>query len=83
LQQQLGAHLIGAIPVCTAPEREYGVQDRLLPAMVELFGEARGVAFLRCLHAEADAGKMRKVWRQLLEVGKLAAREAWTRAQKK
>jgi hypothetical protein len=35
------------------------------------------VAFLRCLHAEADAGKMQKLFHQFLKVGKEVALIAW------
>ena len=39
--------------------------------------EAHGVAFLRCLRAEKDAGKIRKVFNQMLEAGKAAAQITW------
>jgi predicted GTPase len=82
LGEQLGEYLAGIVPVCAAAGKEYGIKDHLLPALVRLLDEARGVAFLRCLHAEANAGKIRKIWQQLLEVGKVAAREVWVRSQK-
>ena len=37
---------------------------------MELLDEARAVALLRCLKAEADARKIRKVFGQLLAAGK-------------
>lgn len=69
VHEQLGDFLIGAVPVCTAEGRVYGIEDWFLPALAELLGEARAVALLRCLRAEADAGKVTKVFQQLLTVG--------------
>ena len=40
------------------------IEDRL---------KAKAVALLRCLHAEADAGKVRKVFTQMWEAGKKIA----------
>ena len=45
--------------------------------VAELLDEAHAVAMLRCLRAEADAGKVRKVLQQLLLAGKEAARALW------
>lgn len=61
----------GVIPACAAEGRVWNVREELLPAIVELLGEAKAVALLRCLHAEADDGKVRKVFTQL-----------WSAAQK-
>jgi uncharacterized protein len=63
----------GVIPVCAAEGRVWNVQEQLLPAIVELLGEAKAVALLRCLHAEADDGKVRKVFTQMWEAGKKIA----------
>src|SRR5207249_300036 len=79
-KDQFGHRLAGMVPVCTAADKVYGVQEWLLPAVVELLDEARAVALLRCLHAEADAGKVRKVFQQLLESGKGAAKILWNQA---
>jgi len=76
-RHQLGAELIGVVPVCTAAGKVYGIEQWLLPAIIELLGQARAVAFLRCLRNEADAGKIRKVFDQLLSAGKEAARIWW------
>lgn len=70
VREQLGAHLNGATPVCTAPGKIFGVNEWLLPAFAGLLDQAHAVAFLRCLKAEADAGKIRKVFHQLLSVSK-------------
>jgi uncharacterized protein len=63
----------GVIPVVAAEGRTWNVQEQLLPAIVELLGEAKAVALLRCLHNEADDGKVRKVFTQLWEAGKKIA----------
>lgn len=69
VQEQLGDHLLGVVPVCTAPGKEFGVQEGLVPALTALLDEARAVALVRCLRGEADSGKMTKVVQQLLTVG--------------
>ncbi|HJZ89919.1 MAG TPA: GTPase [Gemmataceae bacterium] len=58
------------VPVCTAEGKQWGVKEELLPAIVALLGEAKSVALLRCLHAEADEGKVRKVFSQLWAAGR-------------
>jgi predicted GTPase len=73
LREQLGPFLVGIVPVCTDPAKIYGIDEWLLPTIVQFLDEARAVALLRCLHAEARTDKMGKVFRQLLETGKKAA----------
>jgi len=65
------------VPVCVAPGKVYGIEEWFLPTVVELLDEAHAVALLRCLRAEADAGKIRKVFRQLLAAGTELFRQAW------
>lgn len=60
----------GMIPCCTAEGRVWNVQEALLPALVNLLGEAKAVSLLRCLHAEADEGKVKKVLIQLWSAGR-------------
>lgn len=85
VREQLDDYLVGCVPVCVAPGKVYGVHEWLLPTLLELLDDARGVALLRCLKAEADADKVRKVLRQLLAAGGqiaqviLAGRAATTR----
>lgn len=79
VREQLGSYVAGVVPVCTAAGKIYGVQEWLLPAITELLGEARAVALLRCLRAEADAGKVRKLLAQLLAASKEAAKILLTR----
>ena len=57
-------------PVCTAEGKGWGVSEELLPEVVALLGEAKAVALLRALHAEADEGKVKKVFGQLWAAGR-------------
>ncbi len=75
--EHLGAYAAGVIPVCTAAGKVYGVEEWLLPAVAEQLDEAHGVALLRCLRAEIDENKVRKVFYQLLAAAKEAARIVW------
>ncbi len=77
VEEQLGDLKPVVIPVCAAAGRVYGVDEFLLPAVMQKMDEAHGVAFLRCLRAEKDAGKVRKIFSQMLEVGKAAAQITW------
>jgi predicted GTPase len=70
VREQLGLFLAAVVPVCVAEGRVYGVQEWLIPTLVELLGEGRAVAMLRCLRAEIDAEKIRKVFKQLFAAGK-------------
>ncbi|HLW65176.1 MAG TPA: GTPase [Gemmataceae bacterium] len=81
-QEQLPGMIAGVVPVCTALGKTFGIQEALLPAVAGKLGEARTVGLLRCLQAEADEGKIQKVFQQLLAAGKEAARAAWEHATK-
>jgi predicted GTPase len=70
IREALGDHLVEVVPICGAAGKVYGVEEWLLPRTVELLGEARAVSLLRCLKAEANAGKIRKLLGQLLEASK-------------
>jgi predicted GTPase len=63
-----GGRVVDVLPVCTAPGKELG-RDELLARVSGFLGEARGVAFLRTLHAEAAADKYRRVFGQAVNVG--------------
>jgi predicted GTPase len=78
LHDQLGEFLVGVVPVCTALGKVYGVDEWFLPAMAELLDEAHAVGLLRCLKAELDTGKVRKVFQQFLAVGRQAVKVLWT-----
>ncbi|HTU18616.1 MAG TPA: GTPase [Gemmataceae bacterium] len=77
--QHVGDHTAGIVPVCTAAGKEYGIEEWLLPAVAEQLDEAHGVALLRCLRAEIDENKVRKVFHQLLVAAQEAARIALQR----
>lgn len=80
VRDQLGEYLVGAVPVCTAAGKVYGIDEWFLPTLMELLGEARAVALLRCLRAEADTGKARKVVGQFFAVGRQLL-EVWLEQQ--
>jgi uncharacterized protein len=75
--QQLGDLKPVVVPVCASAGKVYGVDEFLLPEVMQRLDEAHGVAFLRCLRAEKDAGKIRKVFYQMLEAGKAAGQIVW------
>ena len=81
VQEQLGTFLNGVVPVCTLPGKVTGVEEDFLPALAGLLDEVHAVAFLRCLKAEIDAEKVRKVFYQLLEIGKEGLKLVLQRAQ--
>lgn len=67
----LGAHLTGVVPVCTDVNnrRVYGIEEWLLPAMSVLLDDARTVSLIRGLHHELNKGRIRKTFKQLKRVG--------------
>jgi predicted GTPase len=77
VRDQLGEFLAGIVPVCVLHGKDWGVEEYLLPAITALLDDAHGVALLRCLKAEKDTGKVRKVFKQLLVTGLEAARIVW------
>jgi predicted GTPase len=77
-KEQLGTYLAAEAPVCTAPGKIFGIDEFFLPELTSLLDDAHAIAFLRCLKAEVNAQKIRKVFHQLLEVGKGLMRVAWS-----
>jgi small GTP-binding protein len=77
VKQQLGTALAGVVPVRTDAGKVYGIDEWLLPAVAELLDEVHAVALLRCLRAEIDTGKVRKVFRQLAAAGKQLVTAVW------
>jgi predicted GTPase len=77
VREQMGEYLASCVPVCGAPGKVYGIEEWVLPTVLELMDEAHGVALLRCLRAEADAGKVRKVFQQLLAAGRELGVQLW------
>ena len=82
VHEQFGDHLAAVVPVCTSAGKAHGIEEWLLPAVVERLGEARSVALLRCLKAEADKDKIRRVFSQLIALGREAAQVIWAGAPK-
>jgi predicted GTPase len=76
-REQLGEFLVGVVPVCTAIDRVFGINEWLLPVVLNLLDEAHGVGLLRCLRAEFEADKIRKVFSQLLAAGKESGKILW------
>jgi predicted GTPase len=72
VKEQFSPLLVGVAPVCVAPGKVHGVEEWFLPQLAEVLNEAKAVAMLRCLRAERDEGKVRKVFRQMASLGKTA-----------
>lgn len=75
--EQVGGYAAGVVPVCAARDKVYGIDEWLLPTVIAQLDEAHGVALLRCLRAEIDEIKVRKVFHQLLAAAQEAARIVW------
>ncbi len=82
VRDQLGDYLVGVVPVCAQEGKVYGVEEWLLPALTKLLDQAHAVALLRCLRAEADTHKIRKVFDQIFAAGKQSAKIVWEAAKK-
>lgn len=81
VQEQLGEHLSTVVPACAAPGKEFGVQEALVPGIITLLEQARAVALVRVLRAEADSGKVKKTFQQLLTVGTEILSAWWTQGK--
>ena len=77
VREQLGEYLVGVVPVCAAEGKVYGVEEWVLPALMELLDEAHAVGLLRVLRLEFDAEKVRKVFRQMKAAAKQAGKLLW------
>ena len=77
-REQLGDHLADLTAVCAAEGKNFGVQEELMPRIIRELDEAKAVAFVRCVKAEGDTGKARKVMRQLLALAMQAGKAALT-----
>lgn len=67
--QQLGERVVSVVPVSSAADSVYGIQEYLLPSVTNWLDEAHGVALMRTLMAEADRDRVRRLFRQLKETG--------------
>lgn len=72
-QEQFGDLARIIVPVCAAPGKVFNVVDELMPAILSQMDEAHAVAFLRCLKADVDQDRLRKVLRQIVSAGREAA----------
>jgi predicted GTPase len=79
IRQQLGEKITAIVPVCTRSDAIFAIKEELLPEVTQLLGEARAVAMLRCLQAEADEGQVRRLFDQLLNTGKLLLQSTFKR----
>jgi predicted GTPase len=77
VKDQLGEYVEGCVPLCTAPDKIYGIEEWFLPALTELLDEAHSVSLLRTLRREAQAEKFRRVFRQVTAAGLEAAKLIW------
>ena len=76
-RQQLGDRIVSLVPVCATPGKTFGIEEELIPSIANWIDEVRGVALLRCLKAEADRDRIRRVFTQTVAVGKVLAQKAW------
>jgi predicted GTPase len=82
VREQVGQYVTGIVPVCTAPGKVYGIEEALLPAVMELLDEGHAVGLLRCIRAEINADKVRRVFQQFKDLAGQAARVLWSPATK-
>ncbi len=75
VREQLGGD-VEVVPVCAAEGKAFNVTEELLPAVLGRMDEAHAVALLRCLRAELDRDRVRKVVRQVLAAGREVAKVA-------
>jgi predicted GTPase len=73
-REQLGKLVADVVPVCTAAGKVLGVEEWLLPALVQALDEARAVALVRCIRAESNTGRAWKTVQQLIAVSLEAGR---------
>lgn len=70
VQEQLESGVSAVVPVCTAVDKVYGVTEFLMPALATILNQAQAVALLRVLNVERRQDRVKKVFEQLLELGK-------------
>lgn len=70
VKQQFGLLLKAAVPVCTTVNKVFGINEGVLPALSAVLNQAQAVGLLRVLHAEKNHRKVKKIFQQLLELGK-------------
>ncbi len=82
VREQLGDLAAAVIPVCVAPGKIYGVQEWLIPTISANLDDAHGVAILRCLKAEVDTRKIRRIFDQVLASARDGANVLWKSLRK-
>jgi predicted GTPase len=69
VRETLGPRVAGVVPCCPSPEAgggsAWGVSEAVVPSLAGLLPRARGVSLVRTLHAEADAGRVGRLFGQL------------------
>jgi predicted GTPase len=70
--EHFGSRLAGIVPVCVADGKVWNVRDGLLGVLAARMDEAGAVGLVRALHAEANEGRVRKLWSQLVAGGRAA-----------
>lgn len=61
------------VPVCSHPERLFGVQPQLIDAVAQRLGQAKGTAVSRIIHDDSRQRPWGRVVDQVKNTGKLAA----------
>ncbi|MCA9072798.1 MAG: 50S ribosome-binding GTPase, partial [Planctomycetaceae bacterium] len=70
--EQFAETLSGVVPVCSdvARNREFGVEEFLLPAITPLLDNARASAVLRSLHQDLNKDRVQRLVKQFWNAGK-------------
>jgi predicted GTPase len=59
------------VPVCTKADREYNVEEALMPAILAASPQAEQVKYQRCLREFRRKENWRQLWRQAVNAGRL------------
>lgn len=70
VHKQFQDRVMVTVPACTAEGKQFGIQEAVLPALTAILDQAAGVALLRVLNNERKQDRVKKVFMQLLELGK-------------
>ena len=69
-RETFGELLAAVVPVCVEPDREWGVEEGLLPATTVLLDEAHAGAVIRTLQSGLDRERYRMVAKQMADLGR-------------
>lgn len=81
-RHDLGERIAAAVPICTAPGKEWNVSDGLTEVMAATMDDTRGTALLKLLHREGRAGAAKKTVDQVLNAGREALGILWNSVRK-